>query len=65
MPKMKTKKAIAKRVKVTATGKILHWRKGNNHLKSPKSAAQLRRIAKPAQITGKMEKNFKKLLPYA
>jgi large subunit ribosomal protein L35 len=65
MPKMKTKKAISKRIKVTGTGKLLHWRKGNNHLKSPKSASQLRRIAKPKQITGKMEKNFKKLLPYA
>lgn len=64
MPKMKTKKSLSKRVKITGTGKIMHWRKGNNHLKSPKSAAQLRRIAKPAQITGKMEKNFKKLLPY-
>jgi large subunit ribosomal protein L35 len=62
--KMKTKKSISKRIKITGTGKIMHYSKGNNHLKSPKSAAQLRRLAKPRQITGKLEKNFKKLLPY-
>jgi len=65
MPKMKTKKAISKRVKVTGTGKIMHYRKGNNHLKSSKSASQLRRLGKAKQLTGKMEKNFKKSLPYA
>jgi large subunit ribosomal protein L35 len=64
MPKMKTKKSIAKRVKVTGTGKLMHRSKGNNHLKSAKSAAQLRRLALGKQLTGKDEKNFKKLLPY-
>jgi large subunit ribosomal protein L35 len=63
--KMKTKKAISKRIKVTGTGKLMHYSKGNNHLKSPKSASQLRRLGHTHQITGKLEKNFKKLLPYA
>jgi large subunit ribosomal protein L35 len=64
MPKMKTKKAISKRIKITGTGKIMHYAKGANHLKSPKSASNLRRQKKVRQITGKMEKNFRKLVPY-
>ena len=64
MPKMKTKKALAKRIKVTGTGKLMHYRKGNNHLRSSKSPAQLRRLAKVKALRGKIEKNLRKLLPY-
>jgi large subunit ribosomal protein L35 len=63
MPKMKTKKALSKRIKVTGTGKLMHYSKGNNHIRTPKSASRLRRMAHAKPITGKMEKNFKKLLP--
>lgn len=62
MPKMKTHKGIAKRVKVTATGKVLFRRPGRRHLLSAKSAKRRRalrrvRVASPADAA-----KFKKLL---
>lgn len=50
MPKQKTNKAIAKRVKVTARGKIKHKAAGAGHLKSRKSNKQLRSFRKDRDI---------------
>lgn len=43
MGKMKTKKIVAKRFKITGTGKIMHRTQGMRHLKSKKSKARQRR----------------------
>jgi len=53
MPKMKTHKGVAKRVKITGTGKVLIRRPGRRHLLSVKSAKRRRalrkvRVASPA-----------------
>ncbi len=48
MPKQKTHKGLAKRVKVTARGKVLRKRVGGGHLLSGKSGKRRRRIRKPA-----------------
>jgi large subunit ribosomal protein L35 len=48
MPKQKTHKGLAKRVKVTARGKIKHRRAGAGHLMSGKNAKRRRRLSKPA-----------------
>jgi large subunit ribosomal protein L35 len=48
VPKMKTKKAVAARFKLTATGKLKRARPGNRHIltkKSPKSKRQARTAA--------------------
>ncbi len=44
MAKMKTKKALLRRVKVTGSGKILHGSNFKRHLRRSKSKAQLRRL---------------------
>ena len=44
MPKQKTHKGLAKRVKVTANGKIKIHKAGASHLMSTKSAKRRRRI---------------------
>lgn len=44
MPKKKTKKAAAKRVKRTATGKLVYAKPGHGHLLSSKSSKQKRRM---------------------
>ncbi len=52
MPKLKTNKALCKRIKVTKTGKILRTRAGKSHLNSgmsPKRRRQLRRAGHIAQ----------------
>ncbi|MCL5090579.1 MAG: 50S ribosomal protein L35 [Patescibacteria group bacterium] len=42
--KMKTLKALARRVKVSGTGKVLHASNFHRHLKRNKSKGQLRRL---------------------
>ena len=62
MPKMKTNKAVACRVKITARGKVLRGRPGCGHLKSRKSPKRLRRFRKPAEIRGAFAKLAKRML---
>jgi len=52
MPKQKTHKGIAKRVKVTGRGKLKHRRAGASHLMSGKNAKRRRRIRTTAVIRG-------------
>ncbi|MCP4589872.1 MAG: 50S ribosomal protein L35 [bacterium] len=53
MPKMKTHKGLRKRVKITATGKVVFHKSFAGHLLSGKSANRRRRLRKPGLITGK------------
>lgn len=62
MPKMKTHKGTAKRVKTTATGKVLRRRAATNHLLAKKSASSKRASNTTASITGKLAKNVKRAL---
>lgn len=63
MPKLKTKKILFKKIKITGTGKILRshqLRKG--HLRRHKSKQALRRYKRPIEIDKSIEKTIKKLL---
>jgi large subunit ribosomal protein L35 len=51
MPKQKTHKGLAKRVKVTARGKVKHRRAGSGHLMGSKNAKRRRRLSSPS-VTG-------------
>ena len=62
MPKLKTHKGTAKRVKITSTGKILRERAFGNHILAKKSKSRKRRINTSAEITGGNAKNVKKAL---
>lgn len=62
MPKLKTHKATAKRVKQTPTGKIVRSRAFGNHMLSKKSKSRKRNINTPATITGSIAKNIKRSL---
>ena len=50
MPKMKTRKGAAKRLKRTGTGKYMHHRAGGRHIMSKKNAKRKRRLRQPALI---------------
>ena len=52
MPKQKTHKGLAKRVKITATGKVVHKRANAGHLMSGKPAKRRRRFRQTGQVTG-------------
>ena len=62
MPKMKTHKGTAKRIRSTATGKVMRRRASGNHLLSKKSASRKRTIGSSAEVTGKIAKNIKRAL---
>ncbi len=62
MPKLKTHKGTAKRVKLTATGKITRRRASGNHLLAKKSKSRKRAINTIAIISGGMAKNVKRAL---
>lgn len=62
--KIKTKKAAAKRFKITATGKIIRKRQMASHLKEAKSRTAKNRYKKVAYVTKSDVKRIEKLLPY-
>ena len=42
MPKMKTKKSVTRRVKITATGKVMAFKSGKRHQNTGKSGDEIR-----------------------
>ncbi|HEX8390421.1 MAG TPA: 50S ribosomal protein L35 [Candidatus Saccharimonadales bacterium] len=62
MPKMKTHKGTAKRIKLTSTGKVMRRRAFGNHLLSKKSASRKRTIGSGAIVTGKLARNIKRAI---
>lgn len=62
MPKLKTHKGTAKRVKLTSTGKLTRRRAFGNHMLSKKSKSRKRNINTSATISGNMAKNVKRAL---
>lgn len=65
MPKLKTKKGIAKRFKLTKSGKIKYHACGKSHLASSKKTARLRTLRKPRTLSdNKQAKYLKRMLPY-
>ena len=60
--KLKVKKSVARRFKVTKTGKVMHGRQNTSHLKSNKSKTQKRRGKEPTVMSGAFAKRIKKLL---
>ena len=62
MPKMKTNKSVAKRIKVTGSGKLMRHRPGAGHLKSRKSPKRLRRFRTEAVLSKAFAKQARRLL---
>jgi len=62
VPKLKTHKGTAKRVKLTSTGKITRLRASGGHLLAKKSKSRKRAINTTGEVTGKMAKNVKRSL---
>jgi large subunit ribosomal protein L35 len=60
----KTKKAVAKRFKVTATGKVLRGHAGSRHLLVSKNAKRKRQLAKTAVLDKTDEARIKENLPF-
>ena len=64
MPKMKTKRAAAKRLKVTASGKLMRRSGWKRHLLEAKSPKRRRRLRKATLIAKVDQPRLKRLVPY-
>lgn len=62
MPKMKTHKGTKKRVKVSATGKLMKKRAFGSHLLTKKSANRKRKIRKALTINASDQSRLRDLL---
>lgn len=62
MPKMKTRKSVASRFKVTGTGKLLRHRPARRHKLEKKSSARKRHLASPALVDETLLKTYKRLM---
>ncbi len=62
MPKQKIKKSVAKRFKVTKTGKVLFSHQYKSHLKMNKSKSRLRRQKVEGTLEGQFAKKIKHML---
>lgn len=64
MPKMKTRKSIAKRVKRTASGQYKFSKPGRRHLMTGKGGKRKRQLRKDGVLSAGQEQRLKKALPY-
>jgi large subunit ribosomal protein L35 len=62
MPKLKTRKAILKRLKITKTGKVLRGSHGSRHRMFHKDKRRIRRMAEPKRVTEKQARVLKSLI---
>ena len=63
MPKLKTRKAAAKRFSKSGTGKLMRRKAFKNHLLQHKSAKRKRRISGMAVVNERDAENVQMMLP--
>ncbi|MCX5706601.1 MAG: 50S ribosomal protein L35 [Candidatus Omnitrophica bacterium] len=65
MGKLKTKKGVAKRFKLTKKGKVKYSRGGKSHLASCKKTKRIRKLKRRDILDNNKEAKFiKRMLPY-
>jgi large subunit ribosomal protein L35 len=64
MPKMKTHRATAKRIKKTGSGKFKRAKAYKSHILTKKSSKRKRNLRKSGYVSASQVKTIKKLLPY-
>jgi large subunit ribosomal protein L35 len=62
MPKMKTKKAVKSKFKLTGTGKLLRRRPGKRHILTKKTSKRKRKLGKPALVADTHLKTYKLMM---
>lgn len=63
--KLKTNKSVRKRFRVTKSGKFQKMRAGKRHLLQSKSTQRKRHLRESDLVSGSMETQLRRLLPYA
>ncbi|MCK5851589.1 50S ribosomal protein L35 [bacterium] len=65
MPKVKTRKAVSKRFRVTKNGKVVRSSSKKRHLLTCKTRKKKRDLRQPKTAVAGDAKNIKQMLPYA
>jgi large subunit ribosomal protein L35 len=65
MPKLKTHRGAAKRLKVTGSGKIMRSHANRSHILTGKPAKRMRHLRKSALVPEVLLPNVRKMLPYS
>lgn len=63
--KMKTKKAVASRFKLTAKGKLKRTRPGRRHILTKKTSKRKRHLKRPSLVDKTIIKSYKRMLGIA
>ena len=64
MPKLKTRKAVKKRFKITKKGKAISKKAFKGHLLTTKNRKRKRSLSQKAVLTSTEAKKIKVMLPY-
>ena len=65
MPKLKTKRGVAKRFKITKKKRVKYSAGGKSHLASSKKTRRIRNLRRRRTLAGKKEERFiRSMLPY-
>ncbi|MCF7854387.1 MAG: 50S ribosomal protein L35 [Candidatus Pacebacteria bacterium] len=64
MPKLKTRKSAAKRIKRTATGKFRRYQANKRHILTKKSSNRKRRLRGDTAVDKTDQKRVRECLPY-
>jgi len=59
---MKTRKALKGRFKLTAKGKLLHFKPGRRHIMTKKSPKRKRQLANPSILSESMARTYRDLM---
>jgi large subunit ribosomal protein L35 len=65
MPKMKSHKGAQKRIKRTATGKLMYQKRNKRHILTKKSSKRKRQLRIEGQLAPGDAKKVDHLIPYA
>jgi large subunit ribosomal protein L35 len=63
--KVKTKKAVKARFKVTATGKLMQSHPGKRHILTKKSSKRKRQLRKQSEVNKAQSKTYARLMGVA
>lgn len=62
MPKMKTKRAVVARFKLTGTGKLKRTHPGRRHILTKKTSKRKRQLARPGLVHETILKTYKRMM---
>ena len=64
MPKLKTNRSAAKRLKRSGSGKLVRNKTGRRHILTSKPAKRKRHLRKKTTVAKSMERRINALVPY-